>query len=321
MRTLAALLCVLVTVGPAAASPVTWRTITDFGPHDAARLAFRGGLVLRGPRAAGAISALLTEGLVFLAATDTGHFLSGRFALDQGMLVALEDVTITPRRGADGNFASAKRVGDAEALARGNGEIFVYVEAARTLLAYPATGLAVDPDAIPREVLLSVEERRVGGRGMEAMARLGDGSLILIAEGRDGESRRTPGFILGKRRFNVARRNGFAITGADVLPGGDLVIIERRYGGGFDVAMRVRRIGADAFTKGGQADGPVLLEADFSAQIDNMEAIAADVVDGKIVLTLASDNNHSFLQRTLFLRFVVTDPVPVPNPRRRAADG
>ncbi len=151
---------------------------------------------------------------------------------------------------------------------------------------------------------------------MEALATLPDGSAVLIAEKGARGADTIPAFHLPSgKAFQIRRHGDFAITGADALPGGDLLLIERRYGGGIDVGMQVRRIGADALNEG-VADGPVLINAGFSSEIDNMEAIAAEVVDGEIVLTLLSDDNHKFFQRTLMLRFAVADPLPRPNPLR-----
>ena len=305
--------------GAAVAEPLSLyqREIVRFGPFDPAdRLAFRGGLILRGPRTFGALSGLLVEDEHFLAATDTGHFVTGRMVLDGKRLTGVEDTGIEPRRDLSGAPITTKAPGDAEALARRLDKILVLVEQARQLLAYDAEGLGVTADA-PRRVTLPDAARRAGRAGMEALATLPNGTLILIAEAGARGADTVPAFRLPSgEAFSIRRHGDFSITGADALPGGDLLIVERRYGGGIDVGMQVRRIGADAVKGGSVADGPVLLKAGFAAEIDNMEAIAAEIVDGEIVLILASDDNHAFFQRTLMLRFAVADPLPRPNPRR-----
>lgn len=325
MRRTLALAAVLALAGggaEAAREPVTIRTrvIETFAPRplDGARLEFLGGLVLSGPRAFGALSGLLVEGDRLLAASDTGNFFEARMVLDGGRLTGLADTTLARRRDTEGKPVTTKRTGDAEALARQPGRILVLVESVRLLLAYPADGLAVDVSAPAEALPLTAAERRAISRGAEALATRPDGSLVAIAEGRDGDATQTAAFVVGGPAFAIRRRDGYAITGADILPGGDMVIVERRYRGGLDVSMRVRRIGADAIAAGKVADGPVLLEADFSAEIDNMEAIAAEVGDGEITLTLASDDNKSFWQRTLLLRFRVADPLPRAKPLKGA---
>ena len=67
--------------------------------------------------------------------------------------------------------------------------------------------------------------------------------------------------------------------------------------------MRIRGIAADTVVAGAVLDGEVLIEAGFAQAIDNMEGMAVDTDAGGTVLTLMSDDNRSFLQRTLLLRF------------------
>ena len=72
------------------------------------------------------------------------------------------------------------------------------------------------------------------------------------------------------------------------------------------VKMRLRRIYGESIAKGEVADGPVLFEADMGYQIDNMEGL--DVWtrdDGAQMVSLISDDNHSILQRNLYLEFVL----------------
>jgi hypothetical protein len=68
----------------------------------------------------------------------------------------------------------------------------------------------------------------------------------------------------------------------------------------------LRRIYGDGIAKGQVADGPVLFTADMAYQIDNMEGM--DVwqrADGATMVSLVSDDNHSILQRNLYLEFVL----------------
>lgn len=302
----------------AAASPapidVRTRTIERFdaGGDRFGRLDFRGGLVLTGPRGFGAISGLLTEGDRFVAASDTGKWLKGRMRLVGGRLAGLEDVVTADRLDRLGRPITDKRQGDAEGLTAVDGAILVMVESLRVLLSYPADGLDVDFAATPREVAIPPAMVQASRRqGVEGLATLPSGQVVAFVEGRINTGASIPVWRLGGEGFTVVRNGPWSITGADTLPGGDVVIVERRYEGGIDVGVRVRRLGADALAGGtGPFDGPVLLEAGFSAEIDNMEAIATDIVDGEIILTLMSDDNRSFWQRTLMLRFAVADPLP-----------
>lgn len=84
-------------------------------------------------------------------------------------------------------------------------------------------------------------------------------------------------------------------------------MLERRFGFGDGIGMRIRRIPADSIAAGAVLDGDVLIEAGFAQAIDNMEAMAVDTDAAGTVITLVSDDNRSFLQRTLLLRFRLVD--------------
>ena len=60
---------------------------------------------------------------------------------------------------------------------------------------------------------------------------------------------------------------------------------------------------------GATLDGEVLLAADLSQEIDNMEGLAVSRgASGETVLTLISDDNFNhFLQRTVLLQFTLND--------------
>nr|WP_255720383.1 esterase-like activity of phytase family protein [Acuticoccus kalidii] len=273
---------------------------------------------LIGPRKFGGFSGLLVDGDRMLAVSDTGMWLSARLILDGERLTGIEDAALWPRLDLLGRDIRTKATGDAEDLARVDGGILVVIEQARELWRYPADGLTIDRTARPERLGRPEQFTRLAKRhGVESLTELPTGERLIVMEG-EGTRGAIPA-LRDETSFAIARSDKWAITGADVLPGGDVLLIERYYGGGIDVRMRVRRLGRDAILGAGPddvIDGPVLIEADFSDEIDNMEAIAAEVRDGRIILTLMSDDNMSFLQRTLLLRFAVRDPLPRANPLR-----
>ncbi len=102
------------------------------------------------------------------------------------------------------------------------------------------------------------------------------------------------------------RRDEFDISSARFLPDGDLMLLERRYAPVWGIGMRLRRIPGDTIKVGARLDGEVLLDAGMTDQIDNMEGLAVSKdEDGRTILTLVSDDNHSVLQRTLILQFAL----------------
>jgi hypothetical protein len=68
--------------------------------------------------------------------------------------------------------------------------------------------------------------------------------------------------------------------------------------------MRLRRIAATGIDGGQTVDGEVLMEAGLTYRIDNMEGldISTDGT-GQVFLTLISDDNFMYFQRTLLLEF------------------
>jgi hypothetical protein len=106
--------------------------------------------------------------------------------------------------------------------------------------------------------------------------------------------------------FSVKRTDDYDISDAALLPGGDLLILERRYSILRGVAIRIRRIALASIKPEALVDGPVMLEADMGYQIDNMEGLSVHIgAGGTTVLTLISDDNFSPLQRTLLLQFAI----------------
>jgi hypothetical protein len=156
-------------------------------------------------------------------------------------------------------------------------------------------------------------------KGLEALAAtppghpLGDAIVGISEWPRHGEDDLL-GLIIGGTTpgvFHVKRRDGFDATAAAFLPGGDLILLERRFQLLTGPGMRIRRIAAAEIRPGNLADGEVLITASIIDAIDNMEGLAVDTApDGSTLLTVISDDNRSLMQRTLILRFKLLDTAP-----------
>jgi hypothetical protein len=117
-----------------------------------------------------------------------------------------------------------------------------------------------------------------------------------------------PAWAAGKGSFEIVPHDGFDISSARFLPGGDLILLERRFAPATGIALRIRRIAGETIRLGALVDGDYLLDAGMTSQIDNMEGLAIHVDQaGRTILTLISDDNFSPLQRTLLLQFALTD--------------
>ncbi|MGL4443361.1 MAG: esterase-like activity of phytase family protein [Alsobacter sp.] len=285
------------------------------------RLDFLGGLELSSASERfGGLSglAVAADGRRITAVTDKGLWFGGTLTLTaEGAPTGLVDATMAPILGPDGQPLSVMKRSDSEGLAVADGVAFVSFERTPDILrfALQRDGFAARGEILPRP---AGTMRLHSNRGLEAIAVLAAGphagSVIAIAEAPprgDDERPTVPGwFVTGPRgaTFEVMRHGSFAITDAAVLPGGDLLLLERSFAWLDGVAMRIRRIAARDIRPGARLDGEEILKADMRNQIDNIEGLAVHrEPDGSVVLTLVSDDNFSFLQRTILLRFRLVD--------------
>jgi hypothetical protein len=336
-KRLAAALSLLALAGPSAAQTgfvavdVTANAIPEFVIDDAAtahgEIAFRGGLVLRsGYTHFGSLSGFdIAPDGTFYAVTDTGFWVTGRLAEEDGWLAGVADVAMAPILGADGVPDNEVRTADAEGLrfdARDN-TIIVSFEQRHRLSRFSVAELA---GALPTAIALPPLPGVAGNRGIESLALapadspLGDGAIVIISEGADDGAGGIRGWVVGGPRagaFSVRRHGLYDITDAAFLPNGDLFILERLFSLAEGIGMRIRRLSVNDIRPGATVDGPVVLEDDHLFQIDNMEGMALrQLPSGGVLITLVSDNNHNLLQRTLVLQFVWNETVP-PQPVRR----
>jgi hypothetical protein len=289
------------------------------------RLAYRGGLWLRSadPHFGGLSDLRVAPNREsFQAISDCGAVFEAGLAYDaRGFLTGL----VEPRLDgllAPGGRPLRKDEVDAEALARDGADGFVVAfEGRHRLWRYPApAGLHGTPSAMPAPSGLALQCE--SNAGIEAMTRLPDGRLLLIAEGKSGRPRATTGWVGRDAEWSSfsyplvydprVPREPFHPTSATCLPGSDdVLVLERRYP---PVAARIRRVGRAAFERGTGLEGVEVARLDPPLTLDNYEGIDAVVgPHGETLLYVVSDDNncaktpggsspHS-LQRTLLLMF------------------
>lgn len=281
-------------------------------------LEFLGGLVLTSrDRAFGGLSGLRTRdgGRDLTAIGDEGSWFHARVATDAaGRPTAIEDATIAPLLDEHGRPFRGKYRRDAESLTlRDDGaaiEARVGFEHHHRILAYrSAEGTRGLLGAHGRPIAIPADIRALpANAGLEALADRPSGSpLVAIAEDPEPGATANPAWILddgAPRRFRVQTTEGFSVTDAAFLPSGDLLVLERRLTVFGRFAARIGRIAATDLAAGRTVTPTPLFESAGGDAIDNMEGLAVDTApDGSILLTLVSDDNFFFLQRTLLLRF------------------
>jgi hypothetical protein len=276
-------------------------------------LEFVGGLVLQSKhKHFGGISGLHIEadGERFTAHSDRGHWLRGKFKRDGDRIVAIENAEMAPMRGPDGRPLGSRKWFDTEALTSDGENFFVGIERANRILRYRiADGL--NARGIPVQIPNGIRELPFN-QGLEALAFVPKdmplaGSLLAISELGLDQNGNILGFILGGPTpgiFAIKRIGSFEVSDAAISPSGHLVVVERFFRFRSGIHLRIRAIPLAEIRPGAVADGKVLLEADGAFEIDNMEALAITKnAAGEILLTLISDNNFNYFQRTVLLRF------------------
>jgi hypothetical protein len=309
---------------PSTAIEVASEPIRTFDVRDPARrqfglLEFRGGLVLRSSdKNFGGLSAIrvAADGAHFIVLTDKGWWFRGRIVYDGTRPRGIADAEMAPILGTDGRPLAVGLWFDTESIADDGGTLYVGIERVHQIVRfnYGKEGLLARGRAIPVPKEL---HSLPANKGLEALVFVPKGlplagTLIAISErGLDagGDIR---AFLIGgpsPGTFALKRSFDYDVSDAALLPGGDVLLLERKFSWTSGLAVRIRRIALGAIRPGAVVDGPVLLEVDLGYEIDNMEGLSVHrMPGGEIVLTLVSDDNFSALQRTLLLQFTLAEP-------------
>jgi hypothetical protein len=285
----------------------------NFGP-----LEFVGGLAMTSyGRDFGGLSAFrfLKPGSDFIGVADTGFWFFGTLVRDADLRPSgVENFRMARMVDEAGRPLGKKGEADAEGLAVRDGIATVGFERNHRIAQY-----RIDPNAMAgplRQLDFLVPRKELRqNRGFETVAASDpdgplQGALVIVSEkSLDPAGNNFAAILSGPRKgiFTVKRDGeAFDITDGAFLPGGDMLVLERSFSMIAGVKMRLRRLRGEGIVSGGVADGPVLMEADMGYQIDNMEGL--DVWrrhDGALMVSLISDDNHSILQRNLYLEFVL----------------
>ena len=301
-------------------------------PKDAAQstvgaLRYRGGLSLRAALAGfGGLSDLrvIDNGRRLIAVSDCGSAFVASLGYDEhGALVGLSDAQLRPLVGPGGRPLSGAE-GDAESLARApDGAFIVGFEQRHRLWRYPPGGapLSLAPDLLaapPGSASLGLNQ------GLEAVLSLEDGRLVVFSEAVRPQTRTALGWVekgaiweefeLPLAYADDAPGEPFRPTGAALLPGGDVLLLERRYP---PVAARLRRIRREALENREDLEGTELARFAPPLTVDNFEGVdIGPGPDGALRLFLISDDNDcakaghrhgTSAQRTLLLSFSLAD--------------
>jgi hypothetical protein len=179
---------------------------------------------------------------------------------------------------------------DSEGLALApDGRLFIAFEGRARVRVEGRDG--APPQVLPRDPAFDAYGEN---KAFEALALAPDGAVLVIPEdvegGGDFPVWRLGGDGAWRVAFAIPRRGNFLPTGADAGPDGRLYVLERAVAGlGF--MSRVRVFGLDG---GG---GATVFESRAGLH-DNLEGLSVRAEGGGIVMTMISDDNFRFFQRT-----------------------
>lgn len=267
---------------------------TRFGP-----LEYRGGLRLASEeRGFGGWSAARLDGNVLTSISDVGYWLRLTLVHEGGRLTDARREAGGRLRRLDGELIGKhKDWADAEGLTRWRDGWVASFERNHRLWYY-----GPDVDGIPVQLAAPAGMARLEKNlGVETIANLADGRLLLLAEeGGDGWL----GTPEDWHPVTWAMTGDFKPTDAVQLPSGDVVVLERRFSiiGGF--SARLSLLSLDQIKPGAYLQGRELLRLEPPLIVDNFEGLAVGRGPaGETMLYLISDDNFSALQATLLLAF------------------
>jgi hypothetical protein len=309
--------------------PEQWRQIdvtatpVALGARRAEHLLYRGGLVLTSSDATfGGLSGLeVLDNNRLIAISDAGQWFEGHLVLSEdGELTGLTEVRTALMRDEDGQPFANKAAGDSEDMTQmPDGRFAVSFEQTQTIRIYDLNRDGPFGAAVAGPPLARTETLRPNV-GLEALAALPDGELLVGAEG--GGSATTPlwrapldAHAPVEPLTGYPPERGYSLTSLDRLPDGGFVALERFYAPIIGARARITRFPDSALEAHGDRLGDVeeLAKLAPPLTLDNFEGISAvRMPNGVTRIYIVSDNNFSTRQRTLLLAFDV-DEAPAAN--------
>jgi hypothetical protein len=217
------------------------------------------------------------------AVSDHGFWLSASMLLDpDGALKDLVDWRIAPILTTT-KLPVRGSLRDAEALAQArDGSFLVAFEGLHRIWRYSPPPRTFESTPVSVQIPSAVAQAPSNG-GIEALATLADGRLLIIAE------------------------EGFRVTDCAALNNGDVLVLERRYVPFGILSARLTRVKAGSLRPGAKLAGKELLKLEQPLAVENFEGIAVQQTSNGTMIFIVSDDNYSSFQQTLLLQFLLPD--------------
>lgn len=245
------------------------------------------------------------DGRTLVSVSDRGWWLTARLRLaPDGRLAGIEAADILPLKRPDGHRIRIDHAEhDAEAVERlADGSLAVGFERRHRLWRYAAPGGPAQPFVTFPEL----EQQPLNG-GVEALSPLGDGRLLLLSEEDRDERGDLKGWLwqAGRAvRVGYATVGSFRPTDLALLPGGDVLVLERRFSLIGGAGARLALVPGASLRAGARLEGREIARLEWPLLTDNFEGLAvATAPGGGDLVYLLSDDNFNPLQDTLLLQF------------------
>ena len=257
-----------------------------------------------------------SDGAHFIALNDKGWWFRGRIVYEGSRPTGIVEAEMAPILGPDGHPLAARGWYDTESIAEDGGTLYVGIERVHQIVRFNygkeglfARGRPVPPPPGFRSLPFN--------RSLEALVFVPKGlplggTLIAISERGLDAAGNISGFLLGGPSpggFTVKRSSSYDVSDAALLPGGDLLLLERKFSWTSGLTVRIRRIGlgrdqarSDGGRPGSVRGGPRLRDRQHGRPERSPQS------GGETVLTLISDDNFLPFQRTLLLQFTLAEP-------------
>jgi hypothetical protein len=270
------------------------------------RLHFLGGWAIRSNDGRfGGISAMHVAQDEVTALSDAGWLL--RFSLPGSRGSA---PSIVPLPEAPGH-PRVKGDRDVEAMAVHGSNAWLAFEGRNEIWRYDIRSWKSEAAAAPA----AMGEWPING-GSEAMIRLADGRFLLFSEGErrpDGSSAvllfSTDPTRADARALSLGYRapEGYRITDAALLPGGAILFLNRRVAVAGGVSAKLSLAENPDLRAGAVLRGEEIAHFQAPITVDNMEALSVAREGARTILWIGSDDNYIPLQRTLLMKFALSD--------------
>lgn len=269
-------------------------------------------------------------GFSALAALPDGRFVG---VSDAGTLIGFgltrddraDRPFIAPLPAAHGPNATYKDR-DSEGIARDtdSDQFWVSYEANHAIRRFSRSFARTTGIARPREM-----QDWPSNKGAESIIRLADGRFIVISESLDNVGAHQALLFSGDpvepgtdiARFAYRPPAGYRVTDGVQLPDGRLMILNRWVGLPNGFAAKLALVDPAMAKKGKTVSGRVVATLAAPLLIDNMEGIAITREGQDTIIWLISDNNFNIFQRTLLMKFRLSERTDKKKPEAVAAPG